>query len=62
MFFNVYQAQRIYSMVGKDYDCSQNRSAKISEANDKKVTKPDDYNVRQSKIAIGSGGIIGKGF
>ncbi|QEC68610.1 rod shape-determining protein RodA [Panacibacter ginsenosidivorans] len=60
--FQCYQAQRIYSMVGKDYDCSQNRSAKISEANDKKVTKPDDYNVRQSKIAIGSGGIIGKGF
>jgi rod shape determining protein RodA len=60
--FQCYQSQRIYSMVGKDYDCSQNRSAKISEANDKKVTKPDDYNVRQSTIAIGSGGLFGKGF
>ena len=28
----------------------------------KQVKKPDDYNVRQSKIAIGSGGLFGKGF
>jgi rod shape determining protein RodA len=60
--FQCYQSQRIYSMVGKDYDCSKNKSAQASQANDKKVTKPDDYNVRQSKIAIGSGGVIGKGF
>lgn len=60
--FQCYQSQRIYSMVGRDYDCSQNRSAQKSEASDKKVTKPDDYNVRQSKIAIGSGGLFGKGF
>ena len=60
--FQCYQSQRIYSMVGKDYDCGQNRSAQLIEAADKKVTKPDDYNVRQSKIAIGSGGLIGKGF
>ena len=26
------------------------------------AAKPDDYNVRQSKIAIGSGGFLGKGF
>lgn len=58
--FQCYQSQRIYSMVGKDYDCSQNRSAR--DAPDKPVRKPDDYNVRQSKIAIGSGGIIGRGF
>jgi len=60
--FQCYQSQRIYSMVGQDYDCSRNRSAKAIEASDKKVTKPDDYNVRQSKIAIGSGGFFGKGF
>ncbi len=60
--FQCYQSQRIYSMVGKDYDCSQNRSAKNEKALDKNVKKPDDYNVRQSKIAIGSGGIIGRGF
>ncbi len=60
--FQCYQSQRIYSMVGKDYDCSQNRSAKKEEASAKTVKKPDDYNVRQSKIAIGSGGLVGKGF
>jgi rod shape determining protein RodA len=60
--FHCYQSQRIYSMVGKDYDCSQNRSAKNDKASDKPVKKPDDYNVRQSKIAIGSGGIAGRGF
>ncbi len=61
--FQCYQSTRIYSMVGKEYDCSQNRSAK-KRINDKEkaAKKPDDYNVRQSKIAIGSGGVIGKGF
>jgi rod shape determining protein RodA len=60
--FQCYQSQRIYSMVGKDYDCSKNKSAQESQANAKTVVKPDDYNVRQSKIAIGSGGAFGKGF
>jgi rod shape determining protein RodA len=60
--FQCYQSQRIYSMVGKDYDCSQNKSAITTEAGQKEVFKPDDYNVRQSKIAIGSGGLIGRGF
>lgn len=60
--FQCYQSQRIYSMVGKDYDCSQNKSAITEEAEQKNVRKPDDYNVRQSKIAIGSGGLIGRGF
>jgi rod shape determining protein RodA len=60
--FQCYQSQRIYSMVGKDYDCSENRSAKNEKASDKPVKKPDDYNVRQSKIAIGSGGMLGQGF
>jgi rod shape determining protein RodA len=58
--FQCYQSTRIYSMVGKDYDCSQNKSAQ--KKTDKPAKKPDDYNVRQSKIALGSGGIIGKGF
>ena len=60
--FQCYQSQRIYSMVGKDYDCSQNKSAQTEEAAKKNVVKPDDYNVRQSKIAIGSGGLLGRGF
>lgn len=60
--FHCYQSTRIYSMVGKEYDCSENRSANNKTAADKPVKKPDDYNVRQSKIAIGSGGILGRGF
>lgn len=60
--FQCYQSQRIYSMVGKDYDCSQNRAAQTAESENKTVIKPDDYNVRQSKIAIGSGGLLGRGF
>lgn len=60
--FQCYQSARVYAMVGKDYDCSQNIHAQRKEANDKTVVKPDDYNVRQSKIAIGSGGLFGKGF
>ena len=60
--FECYQSQRIYNAIGKDYDCSQNSTTQKEEANSKTVKKPDDYNVRQSKIAIGSGGILGKGF
>ncbi len=60
--FHCYQSQRIYSMVGKDYDCSENKSAQAAEGENKTVVKPDDYNVRQSKIAIGSGGVLGRGF
>jgi len=59
--FQCYQSTRIYSMVGKDYDCSQNHHIN-SRVNEKPAKKPDDYNVRQSKIAIGSGGIFGRGF
>ena len=60
--FECYQSQRIYSAVGKDYDCSLNKHAQESEASGRAPVKPDDYNVRQSKIAIGSGGALGKGF
>ncbi|MBX2930971.1 MAG: rod shape-determining protein RodA [Chitinophagaceae bacterium] len=62
LFNNVlkcYQSTRVYSMVGKDYDCSQNKHTIANPT--KAVRKPDDYNVRQSKIAIGSGGLLGKG-
>ena len=59
--FECYQTTRIYSMVGKEYDCSLNkRSAQKPGA--KAARKPDDYNVKQSKIAIGSGGFWGRGF
>ncbi|MEO7531570.1 MAG: rod shape-determining protein RodA [Sediminibacterium sp.] len=56
-----YQSTRIYSMVGKEYDCGKNKKAE-RKLGEKAARKPDDYNVRQSKIAIGSGGIKGRGF
>jgi rod shape determining protein RodA len=61
--FECYQTTRIYSMVGKEYDCGLNKKAAASLAESgKKSRKPDDYNVKQSKIAIGSGGFWGRGF
>jgi rod shape determining protein RodA len=60
--FQCYQSTRIYAMVGKIYDCSENRHSIAREESKKSFVKPDDYNVRQSKIAIGSGGLLGKGF
>ncbi|MEY3873389.1 MAG: hypothetical protein RL363_110 [Bacteroidota bacterium] len=59
--FECYQTTRIYSMVGKEYDCSKNVKS-ASKTGTSKVRKPDDYNVKQSKIAIGSGGFWGRGF
>jgi rod shape determining protein RodA len=64
--FQPYQVQRIYSLIGKDYipkdrateaalEYEQKTSAKQKSANN------NNYNVKQSKIAIGSGGLIGKG-
>jgi rod shape determining protein RodA len=50
-----YQVERIYSMLGQDVP--------IEYRKDGELPKQDaDYNVRQSKIAIGSGGLLGKGF
>ena len=60
--FECYQSQRIYSAVGQDYDCTKNKHAIANSAAGKTTVAPDDYNVRQSKIAIGSGGFLGKGF
>ncbi len=57
-----YQSTRVLSAFGKEYDCSQNKHNKVEAAAGKSSFKPDDYNVKQSKIAIGSGGFLGKGF
>ena len=59
--FECYQSTRIYSMVGKEYDCSKNKKSS-SYLSERRRKKPDDYNVKQSKIAIGSGGFWGRGF
>lgn len=56
-----YQVQRIYATVGRDFqvDPSQLSEEDLKKMEDKK--KAQSYNVIQSKIAIGSGGIFGKG-
>lgn len=64
-FFNnvlkPYQVQRIYATVGRDFpvDPATMTPEEIRKVEDKK--KASSYNVKQSKIAIGSGGFIGKG-
>lgn len=60
-----YQADRIFSMVGKSNPYAVGKTAdlnQIDEKTRKKKAEAQDYNVRQSKIAIGSGGFAGKGF
>jgi len=59
--FECYQSQRIYMAFGKEYNCEDNAAYKKGLGT-KAPHQTDDYNVRQSKIAIGSGGLMGKGF
>jgi rod shape determining protein RodA len=63
--FQKYQADRIFSMVGRDNPFLDQKTATL-EASDttakKAKTDKENYNVKQSKIAIGSGGFLGKGF
>lgn len=54
--FQKYQTERIFSMVGRDNPYDNN-----SKINSNGPVK-ENYNVKQSKIAIGSGGFWGKGF
>lgn len=64
-FFNnvlkPYQVQRIYATVGRDFpvDLKTMSEEDIRKVEGKK--KASSYNVKQSKIAIGSGGFMGKG-
>lgn len=62
--FEPYQVERIFSTIGKDvpeeYMSMEVRKKLQAEESKKKKDDPD-YNVRQSKIAIGSGGVVGKG-
>jgi rod shape determining protein RodA len=54
-----YQIERIYSMLGSEVPSVY---LKLDEEGEKERRRRDpDYNVRQSKIAIGSGGLLGKG-
>lgn len=60
--FGKHQVERIYSTIGKDipdeYLKGEQRS--INEKTGKRDNTAD-YNVKQAKIAVGSGGLIGKG-
>ncbi|MBS1917729.1 MAG: rod shape-determining protein RodA [Bacteroidetes bacterium] len=59
--FEPYQVKRIYDAIGKDYVPKDENAAIEIEQKSKGSKKDGDYNVKQSKIAIGSGGLIGKG-
>jgi len=56
----LYQIERIYSTVGKEVP-SEYLQAHQTETGKEVKKKDTDYNVRQSKIAIGSGQLFGKG-
>ncbi len=64
--FKKYQADRIFSMVGVDNPFADNSTADLMNTDEAKTkqkkTEQQNYNVKQSKIAIGSGGFLGKGF
>ena len=55
-----YQVERIFSTIGRDIPDEYRKPGSIKEAG-KPGQKDVDYNVKQSKIAIGSGGLTGKG-
>lgn len=55
-----YQVERIFSTIGRDVPEEYQRT-ETSVAGEEVKKKDTDYNVKQSKIAIGSGGILGKG-
>ena len=64
-----YQVERILNTFGVDYVPGNDGTAKLDQQeikdleNTKKQKKAkENYNVKQSKIAIGSGGLLGKGF
>ncbi|MEO6313417.1 MAG: rod shape-determining protein RodA [Chitinophagaceae bacterium] len=61
--FKAYQVERIYSMLGKDVPEEYMKGGAEQEDPEKALKKKEagDYNVKQSKIAIGSGGVFGKG-
>lgn len=64
--FKKYQADRIFSMVGVDNPFTEETTADLANEEEIKAKQrksaQQNYNVKQSKIAIGSGGLTGKGF
>lgn len=64
--FKPYQANRIFSMVGVDNPFADKNVVDFTDPEEQKAKQKksdqQNYNVKQSKIAIGSGGLLGKGF
>jgi len=56
-----HQVERIYDLFGKDNPYEKKGDSETVEETRKKKESGSSYNVRQSKIAIGSGRIFGKG-
>jgi rod shape determining protein RodA len=59
-----YQVERIFSTIGRDVPKEYMSPEDLRRLEVEKISKDDaatDYNVKQSKIAIGSGGVTGKG-
>jgi len=56
-----YQVQRIYATVGKDFPIDASKTSEEDQRQMRKKEQATRYNVKQSKIAIGSGGFFGKG-
>jgi rod shape determining protein RodA len=56
-----HQVERIFSLIGRENPYANLNSVEAEETAAAK-SKDTDYNVRQSKIAIGSGGFTGTGF
>ena len=56
-----HQVERIYDLFGKDNPYLAKGESETAEETKKKKESGSSYNVRQSKIAIGSGRIFGKG-
>jgi rod shape determining protein RodA len=56
-----HQVERIFSLIGRENPYA-NVNTVEGEAPVATSKKDTDYNVRQSKIAIGSGGFVGRGF
>ena len=59
--FQKHQVERIFSLIGRENPYATLNTVEDEAAANTKSKDPD-YNVRQSKIAIGSGGFIGRGF
>jgi rod shape determining protein RodA len=56
-----HQVERIFSLIGRENPYANVNTVEGDEP-PSIVKKDTDYNVRQSKIAIGSGGFLGRGF